>query len=137
MTPDALAALHARAFDRQRSWSASEFVRLLDSPHVFLCPGPRGFALGRAIADEAELLTLATDPDHRRHGHARACLAAFEREAQSRGARRAFLEVDAMNLAAIALYESAGYATEARRPGYYGLRDGNRSDALIMARSLG
>ncbi|MEZ5716069.1 MAG: GNAT family N-acetyltransferase [Paracoccaceae bacterium] len=136
MTPDALAALHARAYDRLRPWSAGEFTALLDSPHVFLCAVPHAFALGRAVADEAELLTIATDPAHRRQGLARAQLSAFDTEAASRGAARALLEVDAENAAAIALYLGAGYQVLATRPGYYALPDGSRADALIMARSL-
>ncbi|MDQ2092130.1 GNAT family N-acetyltransferase [Marimonas arenosa] len=136
MTPENLATLHARAFKRQRAWSAAEFAALLNSDHVFLCPGPHGFALGRAVADEAELLTITTDPDRRRQGHARACLLAFETQARARGAARAILEVDHGNSAAIALYQSAGYDTVATRPAYYGLRNGTRADALIMAKSL-
>ena len=137
MTPEALAALHARAFERLRPWSAQEFAALLSGPHVFLCPAPHAFAPGRAVADEAELLTLATDPAHRRHGHARTCLAAFEAQARARGGARAFLEVDRENHAAIALYRAGGFDTVATRPAYYGLRDGRRTDALIMAKPLG
>ncbi len=136
MTPDTLATLHARAFTRSRPWSAQEFTDLLASPHVFLCTTSHGFALGRAIADEAELLTLATDPAHRRQGEARACLKAFEAQARTRGAARAFLEVDAENHAARELYRSAGYALEATRPNYYTLPDGTRADALVFSKPL-
>ena len=136
MTPETLAALHVRAFDRLRPWSAQEFSELLTSPHVFLCPGPHGFALGRAVADEAELLTLATDPAYRRQGHARRCLDSFEITAQERGAVQTLLEVDHQNQAAISLYENAGYAITATRPAYYTLRDGTRADALLLTKSL-
>lgn len=136
MTPDALAGIHARAFKRSRPWSAKEFTELLASPHVFLCPGAHGFALGRAIADEAELLTLATDPAHRRQGQARACLDAFEAQALARGGARAFLEVDAENHAALELYRTAGYTLEATRPNYYALPDGTRADALVFTKPL-
>lgn len=128
--------LHACAFTRLRPWRSDEFRALLTSPHVFLCPGPHGFALGRAVAGEAELLTLATDPSHRRKGLGRACLDAFETAAQSHGATLAILEVDHQNHAAIALYRNAGYDTVATRPGYYDLRDGTRADALVMTKAL-
>jgi ribosomal-protein-alanine N-acetyltransferase len=136
MTPEALAGLHKRGFARARPWSAAEFAELLESPHVFLCPAPHGFALGRAVVDEAELLTIVTDPGHRREGLARTCLSQFEREARTRGATRAFLEVDAENHPAIALYETSGYTLVSRRPAYYDLRDGTRTDALIMSKQL-
>ncbi|MAU52788.1 MAG: ribosomal-protein-alanine acetyltransferase [Roseovarius sp.] len=133
MTPEALAATHARAFAGQgRAWSAAEFAALLASPHVFVTGDARGFALGRVIADEAELLTLATDPGHRRQGRAHACLAAFAEEAQARGAATAFLEVAEDNAAALALYAQAGFGETARRAGYY---PGGRA-AVVMQRPL-
>ncbi|MGX0901483.1 ribosomal-protein-alanine N-acetyltransferase [Roseovarius sp. MBR-79] len=133
MTPEALADTHARAFAGQgRAWSAAEFAALLASPHVFVSGDARGFALGRVIADEAELLTLATDPGHRRQGHARACLCAFAAEARARGAETAFLEVAEDNAAALALYAGAGFAQTARREGYY---PGGRT-AVVMQKHL-
>src|SRR6056297_3984887 len=116
MTPDEMAACHARAFAGQgRAWSVAEFTELLESPLVFAVGDARAFALGRVIADEAELLTLACDPAQRRKGLGRACLAGFEAEARARGAATAFLEVAADNLPAHALYEAADYAEVARR----------------------
>ena len=136
MGPEALAALHARAFTRLRPWSAGEFTELLQSPLVFLCPAPNAFALGRVVADEAELLTLATDPGHRRTGQGAACLNAFETQALIRGAIRAFLEVDSENRAALRLYETAGYQTSTRRKHYYALPGGQRADAIVMVKPL-
>ena len=122
----------ARAGREGRAWSAAEFAALLASPHVFVTGDARGFALGRVIADEAELLTLATDPGHRRQGRAHACLAAFAEEAQARGAATAFLEVAEDNAAALALYAQAGFGETARRAGYY---PGGRA-AVVMQRPL-
>lgn len=136
MTPEALATLHGAAFQSPRPWTEAEFADLLQSPHVFVVGEPRAFALGRVIADEVELLTIATDPAHRRHGLGAAQLAAFHTRAAQRGAVRAFLEVAADNSAAIALYLSAGYAQDGHRPGYYRLPGGERVDALLMSRAL-
>lgn len=138
MTPEAMAATHARAFAGQgRAWSAAEFAALLDSPHVFAKGCARAFALGRVIADEAELLTLATDPAHRRAGLARAALAAFEAEARARGAGRGFLEVAADNEGARALYAAAQWRECARREAYYPRADGPAADALLLEKPLG
>ena len=136
MTPGALAALHAAAFADARPWSAREFQDLLASPHVFLCPETNGFALGRVIADEAELLTLAVHPAKRRDGLGHHLLTAFENTARVRGAIRAFLEVAADNNAAIGLYSKAGYTLSGRRPGYYAKTDGSRVDACLMDKLL-
>lgn len=136
MTPDALAALHASAFLRQRPWSAGEFASLLASPHVFLVTVPHAFALGRTVADECELLTIATDPAHQRTGLGAACLRAFEMAAAGRGATECFLEVDSENTAALALYHRAGFVPTGRRAHYYSLPNGMRADAILMAKPL-
>lgn len=132
MTPEALAALHALCFTSPRPWSAREFADLLSAPGSFLATQPTGFVLGRAIADEAELLTIAVHPDHRGQGQGRALLRAFEQAARDRGARRAFLEVAADNRPARALYRRAGFAQAGQRPGYYRKPDGVAVDALIL-----
>ncbi|TCL08575.1 ribosomal-protein-alanine N-acetyltransferase [Shimia isoporae] len=134
--PAALAALHAAAFDTTRAWSAEEIASLLDSRLVFCIARPEGFILGRAVADESELLTLAIDPTARRMGHARALLRAFEDESRNRGAVRAILEVAEDNSAALALYETSGYHTTARRPGYYHRDDGAQIAASLMEKAL-
>ena len=136
MTPEALAALHARCFNPAEAWSAASFAGLLGSPGVFLEQAPAGIALGRVTLDEAELLTLAVEPAQRRQGAGARLLAAFEAAAIRRGAARAFLEVAADNIAAIALYRRAGYAISGRRRGYYRTQDGQRVDALLMDRPL-
>lgn len=133
MSPGDLAAIHARCFIRPRPWAAAEFASLLQSPHAFLLSRPDGFLLGRAIADEAELLTLAVAPEARRRGMARDLVAAFAATSRARGAARAFLEVAADNLAAQALYRGAGWHDAGRRRRYYG----PDLDAVVMTLPLG
>ena len=136
MTPALLAALHAAAFTQSRPWSEREFADLLASPFCFVVGDATGFALGRVIAGEAELLTIATHPDARRQGRGRHWLEAFETEAKDRQATEAFLEVAADNTPAIALYLSAGYEDRALRSGYYKRPDGRHADAHVMAKPL-
>ncbi|MCA0871031.1 ribosomal protein S18-alanine N-acetyltransferase [Seohaeicola saemankumensis] len=136
MTADQMAALHAAAFTQSRPWSAAEFAALLDSPHCFATGDARAFALVRVIADEAELLTIATHPEHQRQGLARSCMADWMQQAASRGAAYAFLEVAADNIGARALYERCGFATSGQRRGYYARPDGPAVDAIIMSRAL-
>lgn len=136
MTPDALATLHAACFTTPRPWKADEFVRLLGSPGVFLIVEAQCFALGRVLAGEAELLTLAVAPGARRQGTGRNLLRDFETEAHASGAETAFLEVAADNSAALALYISAGWIMAGRRPGYYRTPEGARIDATVLRKSL-
>lgn len=130
--PARLAFLHAVCFSRPRAWSAAEFTGLLGSPGVFLCGAAAGFVMGRVVADEAEVLTLAVAPPARRAGTGRALLAAFEAAALARGAMAAFLEVAADNRAALALYDRAGYVSVGRRRGYFG----PGLDGLVLRKSL-
>ena len=133
MTPDALAALHVRCFDgAPRPWSADEFATLLSSTGSFLLTRPQGFLLGRVVADEAELLTLAVAPEGRRQGRGRALTAEFAAAARAGGAATAFLEVAAGNAAARALYAAQGWTEAGRRRGYYG----PGRDALVLRLDL-
>ncbi|SCY81364.1 GNAT family N-acetyltransferase [Paracoccus tibetensis] len=127
--PAALAALHARCFtDRPRPWSAAAFADLLRTRGAFLLETQSGFLLGRAIAGEAELLTLAVAPEARRRGIGAALARDFAARANLLDAETAFLEVAADNLAAQALYAKAGWQEAGRRRNYYG----PDSDALVM-----
>ena len=132
MTADAqaLARLHAAAFDHPRPWSAAEFQALLADPLVTIVASPedapQGFAVIRTIAGESELLTIAVAPDARGQGLGRRVL----NLALAHSASTVFLEVASSNSAALQLYRTAGFDAVGRRPRYYD--DG--SDALILRR---
>lgn len=126
-----MAALHARGFEA--AWGEAAIRSLLESPGVFaiaLADGS-GFAMGRAAAEEAELLTIAVDPSRRRVGLGRLLLDAVILRAADAGAGELHLEVAVDNAPAIALYERAGFGHTGRRRGYY-QRSGERVDALVM-----
>jgi ribosomal-protein-alanine N-acetyltransferase len=134
----ALAVVHAAAFETP--WPPEAFTGLLDSPGVFALAAvedaPVGLILMRAIAGEAEVLTLAVAPAHRRRGAGAALLAAGLDLAAAAGAQAAFLEVASDNPAAIGLYLGAGFETAGRRAGYYARQGGPAVDALVLRRSL-
>jgi ribosomal-protein-alanine N-acetyltransferase len=136
MTPDRLAKIHARAFSATRAWSAAEFSALLQQRGTFCTGDDTSFVLTRVTLDEAEILTLATDPAHRRKGLAASYLARAETEAAQAGARSVFLEVAEDNTAARGLYAAAGYGQVGRRPGYYVPKDAPPVAALILRKDL-
>lgn len=136
MTPEAMAALHKAAFAPSRGWSTTEFQSFLADPACLFVSRPNGFALARLTLDEAELLTIATDPGHRRNGVARALLSELLATAHKRGAAVMFLEVACDNTAARGLYSAVGFETAGRRNGYYPRPDGPAADALILRKSL-
>lgn len=135
----ALAALHARAFDRP--WGAEEIARLMSAMGGFALlaegdDGPQGFILARAIGGEAEILTLAVDPSARRSGTGAALVEAAAGLAAQGGANALFLEVAADNEAALALYARTGFRQAGLRRAYYP-REGMRAvDALVLRRAL-
>lgn len=131
-----MAATHAAAFTQSRPWSAAEFASLLDSPLTFATGDARAFALVRVIAGEAELLTIATDPDFQRRGLGRATMLDWQAKARARGAETGFLEVAADNLAALKLYESCRFEICGQRRGYYKRTQGKPVDALLMRSDL-
>lgn len=131
-----MATVHAAAFTQSRPWSADEFVSLLSSPLCFSQGDSRCFALIRVVVDEAELLTIATHPDHIRQGLAQRCMAHWQQQAGLRGASSAFLEVAADNTAARALYSKCGYESCGTRRAYYPRPNQISVDAVVMQRTL-
>lgn len=136
MTPADLARLHARCFTTPRPWSEAEFGEVLGSAGAFLIAEAAGFVIGRTLAGEAELLTLAVAPEARRAGTGRRLVARFLGAAAARGATAAYLEVAEDNDAALRLYAGQGFAEAGRRRGYY-VRAGEAPlDAIVMTRLL-
>ncbi len=136
MTPEVLAQVHAAAFTQSRPWSAVEFAELLDSKGVILGGDARSFVLGRLIADEAEVLTIATAPEFQRQGLAQTCLAAFIDALQKQQAQSVFLEVAADNIAAKELYANNNFENVGIRPNYYNRPDGTKVAAAVLRRTL-
>ncbi|MEJ6390652.1 GNAT family N-acetyltransferase [Gymnodinialimonas ulvae] len=127
---ETLAALHAASFPR--GWTAAEFDALLANPSYKILPTEHGFALLQILPPEAELISISILPAHRGHGHGRALLSQALDAAQSAGITSVFLDVEATNTAAIALYHAAGFTEFGRRAGYYAATDGTSSDAIQM-----
>jgi ribosomal-protein-alanine N-acetyltransferase len=138
MTPEALAELHARCFAAApRPWSATEFAALTAaSATILVTDAAAGFALGRVAGPEAELLTLAVEPETRRRGIGRRLIAGFESAAACRDAREIFLEVAATNAAARALYAGEGYEEIATRPDYYSAPGLAPISAIVLRKAI-
>lgn len=91
-----------------------------------------GLAGGMVVDCDVQILDVAVDPDHRREGIARKLLSHVSYDAQMLGCTTASLEVEADNVAAIALYRSLGFSQQGLRRSYYG----EGRDALVMAAKL-
>ena len=139
---DLVDGLMAQAFEPRfgEAWTRSQCLGVLAMPGVrlllaFLDDEPAGFALTRAVADEIELLLLATLPAQRRRGVGATLLRALVAEAQGEGLRQMHLEVRAGN-EAVRLYLANDFAKVGERRGYYRGRTGQLFDAHTYSRAL-
>ena len=140
---DRAAALHAESFVPlgERVWTRQDLAELIVLPGVaglLLQVDGRdaGLAVCQVAADEAELLTLAVRPAHRRQGGARRLLAAVIDHVRKSGARTLFLEVGVDNPAARSLYESQGFHAVGERRAYYQRGQGPPADGIVMRLNL-
>lgn len=93
-----------------------------------------GFAGIMVIADEAELLNIAVEPEFRRQGIGKILLRQMMQEARQSGAIRLLLEVRESNLAARKLYCQHQFAEVGTRREYY---HNPVEDAVIMEHRFG
>jgi ribosomal-protein-alanine N-acetyltransferase len=142
-----LAELHAACFEER--WDAAALASLLAMPGAlaFLATGPLpaggpppeeqplGFVLLRAIAGEAEIISIGVRPEARRAGIGRRLMDEALAAAAAGGASRLFLEVAADNWQALGLYLSRDFTEVGRRVNYY-QRNGRGITALVLSRSV-
>ena len=121
----ALVALENASFAHDRM-SPRQWRRHVDSASADVWIAMRGGLLVGAAAvfhrrgvDIARLYSIAVAPQARGVGVGAALLAAVERGARRRGARRLRLEVRADNAGARALYERSGFGAFGRHRAYY------------------
>ena len=137
-----LAELHRQIFDP--AWDEASMTAMLQHAGSIACLAMAGeadtkvgFAMGRVVADEAEILTIGTLAEWRRRGVAARLVDELSRLAAQGGAERMFLEVAADNDAAQALYLKHGYTRAGMRRGYYERPGGSPIDAAILVKRLG
>ncbi len=130
----AVAAIEQSVFPAT-AWTPAQFWSELahdDRTYLVAQAGDRVVAYGGVMVrpPTADIQTIAVDADHRGRGIARDLLGRLLGIADEGGCSEVLLEVAADNASAVALYESEGFSTIARRTSYYG----PGLDALIMRR---
>ena len=88
-----------------------------------------GYVGMKMVLDEADITNVAVLPSHRKKGIARKLLKQLLEEAKKQNLHRIYLEVRASNIAAVTLYENAGFKEVGQRKNYY---DNPREDAILM-----
>ena len=131
---EAMAAVHEECFERP--WSAREIDRLLEDGFGLIYEDVPAFLLGRVMAGEAEILTVAVAPYGRRQGYGARLVQGAQIAAEELGAEVMFLEVAADNAPALALYRDAGFRQVGLRRAYYQRPGAPAVDALILRSEL-
>ncbi len=92
-----------------------------------------GFSIFWLVQDELHILNVATAPEDRHRGVARAVLSATLEEAREHSCTIATLEVRRSNEPALNLYRSFGFRAVGIRPNYYVEES---EDAIVMVLDL-
>jgi ribosomal-protein-alanine N-acetyltransferase len=134
-----IAALHAQCF--AQGWDEEFLGRILAQPGAFAFleldrETPTGFVVVRAVAGEAEILSLGVSPASRRRGLGAALIRAACQHAEEFTVVEVFLEVSVENVAARAVYDRLGFREVGRRTDYYEDAVGAARDALVLRRAL-
>jgi [ribosomal protein S18]-alanine N-acetyltransferase len=132
---DAVLAIEVRAF--MQPWSRPFFEKELAAPQAGCTVAVEddvlvGYSVRWRIADEVHLLNVAVHPAQRGLGVGRRLVEAVVAEGRATGARVAYLEVRAGNVAARRLYRDLGFQDLGLRRGYYGVGQ----DAIVMELGL-
>ncbi len=135
------AAIHATSF--AYPWQEADFEQLFVATGTFADGAIEakeehlaGFVLSRVAAGEAEILTIAVAPEWRRRRIASSLLTPHMAGLAAIRVDRLFLEVDAENSAARALYARFGFQEVGERKAYYRAADARTTGALVMRRDL-
>lgn len=130
---DAILEIEVAAY--QFPWSRQIFTDCLMAGYLssVLDTGTRviGYSILSTAAAEAHILNLCIDPDCQRQGYGQQMLDHLLDYADAIGVERIFLEVRPSNVAAVKLYENAGFVQLGVRRSYYRAADG-REDALVL-----
>ena len=116
-----------KQWEKELSDSKRLCIGVFDSSNLI------AFCCSWIVIDELHLTAIAVHPLHRRLGLGKVLLSNLFQKASTQSCKRATLEVESSNRAALALYQSCGFITAGCRHNYYK----NGSDALIQWRSLG
>ena len=130
----ALAGMEREIFSQP--WSELSFRQLLEHSYsLCLVADSGGTEAGCAVmtllGDEGDIDKVMVAEPFRGRGIGKALVEGLIREGNGRGVNAFTLEVRKSNLAAIRLYERAGFAAEGVRPRFY---EKPTEDALIMWR---
>lgn len=131
---DAAAAAEIEKLCFSHPWSEATMVSEMKSRYsdffgAFSEGRLAGYIGGRTIAGETEIFNVGVAPEFRRNGLGKSLIEKFIAAAKEKETNVIFLEVRTSNLAAINLYEKAGFVFCGIRKDYY---DDPKENAILM-----
>ncbi|MDP9499567.1 ribosomal protein S18-alanine N-acetyltransferase [Bisgaard Taxon 45] len=105
-------------------------LKLIDQEQIV------AFVICQYILDEATLLNIAVDPLFQGKGFGKQLLTQLIQQLTEKGISTLWLEVRESNIVAQTLYAQLGFNEVDRRKNYYPTPDGQRENAIVMARYL-
>jgi ribosomal-protein-alanine N-acetyltransferase len=97
---------------------------------------PVGFILWQLVRGEADVLSFAVLPEHRKQGIGRLLYVASEKAFLSQGIIQLFLEVAQNNPVAIEFYKARGFIQTGVRKNYYSHNNQRIVNALTFSKTL-
>lgn len=106
------------------AWTEADIASVISDEngicYVAVCDGEiSAYIVGRTVLPEGEIYRIATLPQYRRRGIARALLDRAVKCEVERGLKSLFLEVREKNSAARSLYTAYGFSVVGNRKNYY------------------
>ncbi|MGC6248668.1 ribosomal protein S18-alanine N-acetyltransferase [Bisgaard Taxon 45] len=105
-------------------------LKLIDQEQIV------AFVICQYILDEGTLLNIAVDPLFQGKGFGKQLLTQLIQQLTEKGISTLWLEVRESNIVAQTLYAQLGFNEVDRRKNYYPTPDGQRENAIVMARYL-
>lgn len=131
-----------QAFDPAygEAWTLPQCLGIMSMPGAWLIVARGqseavGFAMGRTIVAEAELLLLAVAPSAQRSGIGRAVMQTLIDQLRTGGVSKLHLEVRSSN-SAHTFYKDLGFVGVGLRKNYYRGATGALADALTLTRDI-
>jgi ribosomal-protein-alanine N-acetyltransferase len=121
-------------------WSRKIFEDCLTKPYFAFSldqdSQPLGYYIGMTVLDEVTLMDIVVCTAHQGKGLGKSLLRHFMAQCNQNNIQQIWLEVRESNVAAINLYDNAGFMMVEQRQNYYPCAKG-KEDALIMCCYLG
>jgi ribosomal-protein-alanine N-acetyltransferase len=132
-----ISLFHTKCFnEKETPFSKKNIYYFLKSSFYQIYYNKLSLAIIQVVGSEAELITIAVDPDKRNRNLGSTLLKDILDRLQEIKVKTIFLEVSMANQSAISMYKKNKFFQCGDRKNYYKLNETERIDAVVMSRIL-